>query len=79
MALSAFLRLVGDLVTLFLFTVSLNIGIGILNITIPAWVKQTAPDSSDHSIVKHDRIMFLTSGLSIIMSLSILNTGFHWK
>jgi len=79
LALSAILRLVGGLVTLFLFTITLNIGIGILNISIPAWVKQIAPDSTDHLISRHYRIMLLASGFSIIMSVLILNTGYDWK
>jgi CP family cyanate transporter-like MFS transporter len=79
LALSSVLRLAGGLFVLFLFSITLNVGIGILNITIPGWIKQISPNSTDLLISRHYKIMLLASGVSIIMSVLILNTGTDWK
>ena len=79
LALSAVFRLFGGTFPLFFFTLTLNIGIGILNISIPAWVKQIAPNRTDLLLGRHYKIMLLASGCSIIMAVAILDTGNHWK
>jgi len=79
LALSAVFRLLGGIFPLFFFTLTLNIGIGILNISIPAWVKQIAPNSTDLLLGRHYKIMLLASGCSVIMAVLILDTGNYWK
>ncbi len=79
LAVSAALRLTGEIFTLFFFTLTLNIGIGILNIAIPAWVKQIAPNATEVLLSRHYKIMLLASGCSIIMSVVMLETGSDWK
>lgn len=79
LALSAVFRLLGGILPLFFFTLTLNIGIGILNISIPAWVKQIAPNSTDSLLGRHYKIMLLASGCSIVMAVLILDSGNHWK
>ena len=79
LALSAVFRLFGGIIPLFFFTLILNIGIGILNISIPAWVKQIAPNCTDLLLARHYKIMLLASGCSIITAVVILDSGSNWK
>ena len=79
LALSAVLRLTSGIFNLLFFTLTLNIGVGILNISIPAWVKQIAPTSTDVFLSRHYKIMLLGSGCSIIMAVLLLDGGHGWQ